>query len=115
MELFSALIKERAETGRIYIMNVDHVIHTAHSKTQYTWVTCAKRLHCQQSHWITLMIEEGEIALCILSAINVGVIRSLDDLEELCELAVRALEEIIDYQKYPIKAAEISTKARRSV
>jgi ribonucleoside-diphosphate reductase alpha chain len=58
---------------------------------------------------------DGEIALCILSAINVGIIKSLDDLEELCDLAVRALEEIIDYQKYPIRAAEISTKARRSL
>jgi len=59
--------------------------------------------------------EEGEIALCILSAINVGTLKDLDDLEDLCELAVRALEEIIDYQRYPIKAAEISTKARRSL
>jgi ribonucleoside-diphosphate reductase alpha chain len=59
--------------------------------------------------------ENGEIALCILSAINVGVIKELDDLEDLCDLAVRALEEIIDYQRYPIKAAEISTKARRSL
>tara|TARA_B110000503_G_scaffold68740_1_gene107368 strand:- start:2797 stop:3819 length:1023 start_codon:yes stop_codon:yes gene_type:complete len=58
---------------------------------------------------------DGEIALCILSAINIGTIKDLNDLEELCELAVRALEEIIDYQKYPIKAAEISTKARRSL
>jgi ribonucleoside-diphosphate reductase alpha chain len=58
---------------------------------------------------------EGEIALCILSAINVGVIKELDDLEELCDLAVRALEEIIDYQRYPIIAAEKSTKARRSL
>lgn len=55
------------------------------------------------------------IALCILSAINVGIIKSLDDLEELCDLAVRALEEIIDYQNYPILAAEKSTKARRSL
>ena len=59
--------------------------------------------------------DNGEIALCILSAINVGVIKSLDDLEDLCDLAVRALEEIIDYQKYPIVAAEKSTKARRSL
>jgi ribonucleoside-diphosphate reductase alpha chain len=59
--------------------------------------------------------DEGEIALCILSAINVGILKDIDDLEELCELAVRALDEIIDYQKYPIKAAEISTKARRSL
>ena len=59
--------------------------------------------------------DKGEIALCILSAINVGVIKELDDLEELCDLAVRALDEIIDYQKYPVNAAEISTKARRSL
>lgn len=58
---------------------------------------------------------DGEIALCILSAINVGVIKDLADLEELCDLAVRALEEIIDYQRYPIVAAEKSTKARRSL
>jgi len=53
------------------------------------------------------------IALCILSAINVGIIKCLEDLEDLCDLAVRALEEIIDYQNYPIVASELSTKARR--
>jgi ribonucleoside-diphosphate reductase alpha chain len=115
MELFSALIKERAETGRIYIMNVDHCnTHSSFKDTVYMSNLCQE---------ITLPTKplthiddlEGEIALCILSAINVGIIRQLDDLEELCDLAVRALEEIIDYQKYPIKAAEISTKARRSL
>jgi ribonucleoside-diphosphate reductase alpha chain len=58
---------------------------------------------------------KGEIALCILSAINVGKINKLDDLEELCDLAVRGLEELIDYQDYPVEAAEKSTKARRSL
>jgi ribonucleoside-diphosphate reductase alpha chain len=58
---------------------------------------------------------DGEIALCILSAINVGTLKDLSDLEELCDLAVRALDEIIDYQKYPIIAAEKSTKAIRSL
>ena len=115
MELFSDLIKERAETGRIYIMNVDHAnTHSSFKDTVYMSNLCQE---------ITLPTKplqhiddpEGEIALCILSAINVGVIKSLDDLEELCDLAVRALEEIIDYQRYPIKAAEISTKARRSL
>ena len=57
----------------------------------------------------------GEIALCILSAINVGKLNYLEDLEGLCDLAVRALDEIIDHQKYPVKAAEVSTKARRSL
>ena len=58
---------------------------------------------------------DGEIALCILSAINVGKLNYLEDLEGLCDLAVRALDEIIDHQKYPVKAAEVSTKARRSL
>jgi ribonucleoside-diphosphate reductase alpha chain len=115
MELFSALIKERAETGRIYIMNVDHCnTHSSFKDTVYMSNLCQE---------ITLPTKplghiddpEGEIALCILSAINVGIIKSLDELEELCELAVRALEEIIDYQRYPILAAEKSTKARRSL
>jgi len=115
MELFSALVKERAETGRIYIMNVDHAnTHSSFKDTVYMSNLCQE---------ITLPTKplqhiddpEGEIALCILSAINVGLIKQLDDLEELCDLAVRALEEIIDYQRYPIRAAEISTKARRSL
>jgi len=57
----------------------------------------------------------GEIALCILSAINVGKVKSDEELEDLCDLSVRGLEELIDYQKYPVKAAEIATKARRSL
>jgi ribonucleoside-diphosphate reductase alpha chain len=115
MELFSELIKERAETGRIYIMNVDHAnTHSSFKDTVYMSNLCQE---------ITLPTKplqhiddpDGEIALCILSAINVGVIKDLADLEELCDLAVRALEEIIDYQRYPIVAAEKSTKARRSL
>ena len=115
MELFSALVKERAETGRIYIMNVDHCnTHSSFKDTVYMSNLCQE---------ITLPTKplqhiddpEGEIALCILSAINVGTLKTLDDLEELCDLAVRALEEIIDFQKYPILAAEKSTKARRSL
>ena len=54
--------------------------------------------------------EFGEIALCILSAINVGKVHSDKELEDLCDLAVRALEELIDHQNYPIKAAEIALR-----
>ena len=115
MELFGAMLKERAETGRIYLMNVDHAnTHSSFKDTVYMSNLCQE---------ITLPTKplkhiddpEGEIALCILSAINVGILKELDDLEELCELAIRALDEIIDYQRYPVKAAEISTKARRSL
>ena len=115
MELFSALIKERAETGRIYIMNVDHCnTHSSFKDTVYMSNLC-QEITLPTKPLNHIDDSEGEIALCILSAINVGIIRSLDDLEELCDLAVRALEEIIDYQKYPILAAEKSTKARRSL
>ena len=59
--------------------------------------------------------DAGEIALCILSAINVGKLRHVEDVEELCDLAVRGLEELIDYQEYPVKAARRSTLSRRSL
>jgi ribonucleoside-diphosphate reductase alpha chain len=115
MELFSALVKERAETGRIYIMNVDHAnTHSSFKDTVYMSNLC-QEITLPTKPLTHIDDPEGEIALCILSAINVGVIKELDDLEELCDLAVRALEEIIDYQRYPIVAAEKSTKARRSL
>ena len=108
------LLKERAETGRIYLMNIDHCnSHSSFKDSIYMSNLCQE---------ITLPTDpiqhidgEGEIALCILSAINVGKITNLDQLEELCDLSVRALEELIDYQEYPVTAAEIATKGRRSL
>ena len=113
-ELFFDILKERAETGRIYIMNIDHCnTHSSFKDRVYMSNLC------QEITLPTTPIQhidgEGEIALCILSAINVGKINKRDELEPLCDLAVRALDEIIDHQKYPINAAEVSTKARRSV
>ena len=113
-KLFMDLLKERAETGRMYIMNIDH----ANSHSSFKDKVNMSNL-CQEITLPTDPIEhidgDGEIALCILSAINVGLLKNLDELESLCDLSVRALEEIIDHQKYPVRAAEISTKARRSL
>ena len=115
MDLFSALLKERAETGRIYIMNVDHCnTHSSFKDTVYMSNLC-QEITLPTKPVQHIDDENGEIALCILSAINVGLINHLEELEPLCDLAVRALEEIIDYQGYPVKAAEVSTKARRSL
>jgi ribonucleoside-diphosphate reductase alpha chain len=115
MELFGSMLKERAETGRIYLMNVDHAnTHSSFKDTVYMSNLC-QEITLPTKPLTHIDDEEGEIALCILSAINVGLLKELDDLEELCELAVRALDEIIDYQRYPVKAAEVSTKARRSL
>ena len=113
-ELFFDILKERAETGRIYIMNIDHCNTHSSFKDKVTMSNL-----CQEITLPTTPIQhidgEGEIALCILSAINVGKINKRDELQPLCDLAVRALDEIIDHQKYPIDAAEKSTKARRSL
>ena len=113
-KLFFDLLKERAETGRIYIMNIDH----ANSHSSFKDKVNMSNL-CQEITLPTDPIEhidgQGEIALCILSAINVGILKNLDELENLCDLSVRALDEIIDHQRYPVIAAEISTKARRSL
>ena len=114
-ELFINILKERAETGRIYLMNIDH----CNSHSSFLDRIYMSNL-CQEITLPTKPIQhidddEGEIALCILSAVNVGSLKNTDELEELCELAVRSLDEIIDYQKYPVLAAEKSTRARRSL
>ena len=109
------LLKERAETGRIYIMNIDHCNDHSSFKDKINMSNL-----CQE---ITLPTEpidhiddgKGEIALCILSAINVGKISKVQEMEELCDLVVRGLEELIDYQEYPVAAAKISTISRRSL
>jgi len=113
-ELILDLLKERAETGRIYLMNIDH----CNSHSSFKDKVYMSNL-CQEITLPTDPIQHidgsGEIALCILSAINVGKLRGLDEIEELCDLSVRALEELIDYQKYPVEAARRSTLARRSL
>ena len=114
-ELILNLLKERAETGRIYIMNIDHCNSHSSFKDKVEMSNL-----CQEITLPTYPLQHiddttGEIALCILSAINVGKVKSDEELEELCDLSVRGLEELIDYQKYPVLAAEVATKARRSL
>jgi ribonucleoside-diphosphate reductase alpha chain len=113
-ELFLSLLKERAETGRLYLMNIDHCNSHSSFKDKVNMSNL-----CQE---ITLPTDpighidgQGEIALCILSAINVGKLKSLDELDDLCDLAVRGLDALIDYQEYPVKAARESTVNRRSL
>jgi ribonucleoside-diphosphate reductase alpha chain len=114
-ELFLDLLKERAETGRLYIMNIDH----CNSHSSFTDKVEMSNL-CQEITLPTVPLQHiddpnGEIALCILSAINIGKVKDDEEFEDLCNLSVRGLEELIDYQNYPVVAAEIGTKARRSL
>ncbi len=109
------LLKERAETGRLYLMNIDHCNSHSSFKDKVNMSNLCQEITLPTDPINHIDSEDGEIALCILSAINVGKIRNLNEMENLCDLAVRALEELIDYQEYPVPAARRSTLARRSL
>ena len=114
-ELILELLKERAETGRLYIMNIDHCNSHSSFKDQVHMSNLCQEITLPTDPIQHIDDDGGEIALCILSAINVGKLRNLGEMEELCDLAVRGLEELIDYQDYPVAAAKRSTMARRSL
>ncbi len=114
-DLILDLLKERAETGRIYIMNIDHCNSHSSFKDKIEMSNLCQEITLPTYPIQHIDDEHGEIALCILSAINIGKVKSDEELEELCDLSVRSLDELIDYQKYPVKVAEIATKSRRSL
>ena len=116
LDLFSAFMNERKNTGRIYLMNVDHA--NEHSSFISDMAPIRQSNLCCEINLPTkplkhLHDEEGEIALCTLSAINWGNIKTPEDFAKPCELAVRGLDALLDYQRYPVLAAEISTNNRR--
>ena len=113
-ELFLDILKERAETGRLYIMNIDHCNTHSSFKDKVNMSNLCQEITLPTDP-LQHIDKSGEIALCILSAINVGKLKNLDELDELCDLAVRGLDALIDYQEYPVKAAEQSTTNRRSL
>ena len=116
VDLFSAFLTERKDTGRIYLMNVDHANDHSSFITEKAPIR-QSNLCCEidlpTKPLSNIYDEEGEISLCTLAAINWGNIKKPEDFEKPCELAVRALDELLDYQEYPVLAAELSTKNRR--
>ncbi len=118
MELVSLFMQERASTGRIYLQNVDHC--NTHSPFNPEVAPVRQSNLCLEIALPTKPLEHvndenGEIALCTLSAFNLGAIKSLDELEELADLAVRALDSLLDYQDYPVPAAYNATMGRRTL
>lgn len=117
-DLFSLMMKERASTGRIYIQNVDHC--NTHTPFDPKIAPIRQSNLCLEIVLPTKPLKDikdknGEIALCTLSAFNLGAISSLNELEELAILTVRALDSLLDYQDYPIFAAKKSSIYRRSL
>lgn len=117
-ELFSLMMQERASTGRIYIQNVDHC--NTHSPFDPTVAPIRQSNLCMEIALPTKPLdnindETGEIALCTLSAVNLGKVENVSDIEEPAELIVRALDALLDYQDYPVKAAENGSMRRRTL
>ena len=118
IEIFSLFAQERASTGRIYLQNVDHC--NTHSPFRPEVAPIRQSNLCLEIALPTKPMKEvndpdGEIALCTLSAFNLGAIESLDELEGLADLAVRALDNLLDYQDYPVPAAYTATMGRRTL
>ncbi len=116
LEVFQKLLTERKDTGRIYVMNVDHAndhgsFIAEEAPIKQSNLCCEINLPTKPLNDIN--DKEGEISLCTLSAINWGLISDPKEFEKWCDLSVRALDELLDYQDYPIPAAEISTMNRR--
>jgi ribonucleoside-diphosphate reductase alpha chain len=116
IELFSTFMNERKNTGRIYLMNVDHANDHGSflpevAPIRQSNLCCEINLPTKPLTSIT--DDEGEISLCTLSAINWGNIKDPGDFKKPCDLAVRGLDALLDYQKYPVLAAELSTNNRR--
>jgi ribonucleoside-diphosphate reductase alpha chain len=114
-ELILDILKERAETGRLYLMNIDHCNAHSSFKDKVYMSNLCQEITLPTKPLQHIDDPNGEIALCILSAVNIGKVSKKDELEEICDLAVRGLEELVDYQEYPVEAAELSTKNRRSL
>ena len=116
LDLFSSFLQERKDTGRIYLMNVDHA-NDHGSFDKYLAPIKQSNLCCEidlpTKPLNDLNDETGEISLCTLAAINWGKIREPSDFERPCTLIVRALDELLDYQDYPVLAAKRSTMSRR--
>ena len=96
-------------------MNIDHANSHSSFKDKVSMSNLCQEITLPTTPIQHIDDDQGEIALCILSAVNVGTLKDVNELESLCDLSVRALDQIIDYQDYPVKAAEVSTKARRSL
>ena len=116
IDVFQMFLTERKDTGRIYLMNVDHA--NEHGAFDEKKAPIRMSNLCCEIDLPTGPLESyddhtGEISLCTLSAINWGLINEPHEFEKYCNLSVRALDELLDYQSYPIAAAEKGTKDRR--
>lgn len=118
IDLFSSFMQERKDTGRIYLMNVDHC--NDHGSFDPQWAPVHMSNLCTEITLPTRPLNDlkdpnGEIALCTLSATNWGKVKSPDDFERICDLTVRGLDALLTYQNYPVPAARTGMEKRRAL
>ncbi len=115
-ELFGMFMEERKNTGRVYLMNVDHANSHGAFKSEVAPIKQSNlccEINLPTKPLYSVRDKEGEISLCTLSAINWGNITEPSKFKKVCRLAVRGLDALLDYQTYPVLAAELSTMKRR--
>ena len=117
-ELFAMFMKERANTGRIYLQNVDHcnthgAFNPEHAPIRQS--NLCMEITLPTKPLFSVQDQKGEVALCTLSAVNLGALDNLDELEDITEIIVRSLDSLLDYQDYPLKSAEIASNNRRTL
>lgn len=116
LDVFTAYMTERKETGRIYLMNIDHA--NTHGSYLPKLAPITQSNLCQEITLPTLPLQsydcdEGRISLCTLAALNWGRVKTPHDFEKPARLVVRFLDEVLSYQNYPVKAAETATRELR--
>jgi ribonucleoside-diphosphate reductase alpha chain len=116
IDIFSKYVNERKDTGRIYLQNSDHA--NTHSPFKEEIAPVKMSNLCGEIDLPTTPLNDindelGRIALCTLSAINWGNVKSPADFEKPCTLAVRGLDALLSYQNYPVRAAELATQEFR--
>ncbi|MDB9865818.1 ribonucleoside-diphosphate reductase subunit alpha [Candidatus Thioglobus sp.] len=117
-DLFAMFMKERANTGRIYLQNVDHCNTHGAFNPEYAPIrqsNLCMEITLPTKPLFSVQDNKGEVALCTLSAVNLGALDSLDELEDITEIIVRSLDSLLDYQDYPLKSAEIASNNRRTL
>lgn len=121
-ELMNIIAQERIGTGRIYIMNIDHVNTNSAFKDQIVQSNLCQEITLPTSGMTSIYdidndpktehLSEGEIALCVLAAHNLGKIKDIEELYLTSEYMVRLLDFVIEHQDYPVNAAKKMIKRR---
>ena len=103
-EIFkNGILKERTDTGRIYIVNIDNVINQGPFDCSiepiYQSNLCQEIL-LPTKPFQRLEDDQGRIALCTLGSINLGVFKNPQDMKKACRVLVRSLSNLLSYQDF---------------